>query len=969
MSVVSRMIFILVLFATLGGGYVSVFGLSSAAPSAPVKPPATSTAAYASGSSSSAPSATASADPSVWTRLRRRTRVFLLAGRVYLSYKNVERRERGLRRRLGLPPRSDSDDSPDHPLLSPLREEAHVRNAARLRDGIGSLRGFWIKVGQYLSTRADVMPGAYVDALSSLQDDVPAVPFGDVRRTLREEFEGREDDIFSRIDPAPLSTASLAQVHRAVLRRPEADGGEEAFDGREVVVKVQHRGVASLMRQDMSSLRIILSLLARSDPDLDFGPVCDEYSREVERELDFRTEAANMFEVRRLLRKRGNAAVVPRSAAGLVTERVLTMEYCAGFSVRDVAAMEKAGTDRGLLLRRICEAWAAQMHVGGLFNADPHAGNILVSTAVDGDASVPVLLDFGLTKRLDDRMRVAFARLVHAADESDVDALLRSFEEMGLVLNRYDPLEDMAAMRRSLANPVPQSLARQAVRDRARERKMRESAMLEEQEKNTPSVEGQRRKLRNPVDAWPAELIFFTRVTAMLRGLCSRLEVPYPYLRTMAATARTALIDAVPPHERASDTVRPMPSLSPPPSELVTRLRAVAADLVAREEAVGFQVAVVHRGETIADVAAGSLGTADPRPILPSTLFNAFSASKAVLAGGALLLLEEEAVSLDDRIREHWPAFASPSSEKGNVTVRHALAHQAGLADALPDGASLDSLADWDAMVKFVASDDARPAHPPGEQTRYHYLSFAWIVGGLLEAKAGRPYEEFLEKILGPAHVENEAFMGGVPADVPSDRLAVLTMYRSEGEDETAARGNGSHGGARTGPPRRLEKFRGREQMLNPSVFNMRKVRGAKLPSANGHFSARALAKILDVLAVEAEGRPPLLSAESLEAARTPQAARGRAEEEDHDAGMLDDDAAPFGLGFQLHDFVQANGTVVRSIGHAGLGGSVVVCLPELGLSVTFLTNQLSVSRNVARERLLQTIFDYYELQVPKTFM
>jgi aarF domain-containing kinase len=103
------------------------------------------------------------------------------------------------------------------------------------------------------------------------------------------------------------------------------------------------------------------------------------------------------------------------------------MDYCEGFAIRDVQRLDAYGVDRDLLLSRVCAAWAAQMHVAGVFNADPHAGNILVSTARSGaaDASVPVLLDFGLTKRLSPPLKLAFARLVHASDASDVDGLLQ----------------------------------------------------------------------------------------------------------------------------------------------------------------------------------------------------------------------------------------------------------------------------------------------------------------------------------------------------------------------------------------------------------------------------------------------------------------------------------------------------------------------------------------------------------------
>ena len=325
--------------------------------------------------------------------------------------------------------------------------------------------------------------------------------------TLNEQLPSEALALFRDINPTPLSTASLAQVHRATL-----------LNGREVVIKAQHRGVASLMRQDMENLRTILHLLSKSDPDLDYTPVVEEYTKEVTKELDFRQEAQNMKEIKQLVQDRNIRAIVPGTVEGLITEKVLVMDCCQGFPIRDAENLDRYKVDRRLLLERVCQSWAAQMHLLGRSNADPHAGNLLVSTAQeDGDSSVPILLDFGLFKRLSPQMKVAFSRLVHSAHETDVDGLLQSFDEMGLKLTRYDPFEDMAAMQTSFSDPVPQSEAATAKKERMQQRKLKEQAMREDQ----GLQKGQ--KLRNPVDAWPPELIFFTRVSAMLRGLCSSL--------------------------------------------------------------------------------------------------------------------------------------------------------------------------------------------------------------------------------------------------------------------------------------------------------------------------------------------------------------------------------------------------------------------------------------------------------------
>ena len=895
---------------------------------------------------------THSSEPSLWVKLLRRTKVFWVAGSVFLSYKWTQIRQDQMRKRLGLVPAKidDNDDDDDnenddqHPDLEPLWNEAHARNAQRLLTAMEDLQGFWIKIGQYLSSRADVMPRAYLQTLASLQDGVPAKSFDDIMATLDEELSpDQQRALLVSIDATPLSTASLAQVHRAVLT-----------DGRQVVIKAQHRGVASLMRQDMDNLATILDWLSKTDPDLDYTPVVKEYTAEVTKELDFRREAENMQQVKTLLQDQGIRAVVPETI--LATEKIIVMEYCAGYPIRDVKQLDHYQVDRYLLLQRVVQAWAAQIHVLGTFNADPHAGNILVSTAQpDGDMAVPVLLDFGLTKRLLPSMKLAFARMVHAAYATDVDGLLQSFNEMGLQLNRYDPFQDMAAIQSSLADPVPESQASAINKEKRRQRQADQEAMRQDQ----GVAKGQ--KLRNPVDAWPPEIIFFTRVTAMLRGLCSRLQVSYPYLQGMAKAAAETLREAVPEDERAKTLVHaPVQHLD---THLQRCIERVAEELLQNDQAVGLQVFVIQNGEILANVAAGTLGTVNPRPVTPTSLFNVFSVSKAILSTGVLVLLHEKGISVDDAIAKHWPAFGESHPDKKHITIRHALSHQSGLANAFPDGVSIDVLTDWNSMKDFIAVPDAVPSHPPGQETHYHYLTFAWVLGGLIEEVTGEPYEHFLQKhLIEPLGLSDELHMAGIPKHIEMEKLAVLTSHALKKTTRNSApRVDSESGDKEKQPSKRLAKFQGREQLMNPSVFNMQKVRASKLPSANGHASARALACLMDA-AISERGLVGILPRSAFKEARTPQ--RTTTDSSAASAFMLDNAKASFGLGFQVHDITLSDGTVARSMGHSGFGGSVVLGIPELKLSIAVTTNQLAF-QSAVRQRMLESVFASFELEIP----
>ena len=559
-------------------------------------------------------------------------------------------------------------------------------------------------------------------------------------------------------------------------------------------------------------------------------------------------------------------------------------------------------------------------------------------------------------------------------------------------------------MRRSLSDTVPASEAKAVSKQRRAERK--EEVAAKRAEESVPKGG----KLRSPVDAWPPELVFFTRVTAMLRGLCSSLEVRHPYLSTMASAARVTLREAVPQAEHATSTVYPTPQ-GLESSALQTRLEAVAASLVGRGEAVGLQVAVRQHGKVLADVAAGTLGTADPRPVSPSSLFNVFSVSKAVLAMGVHLLLEDGSIRLDDPVALHWPAFGAGGKE--GVTVRHVLAHQAGLANAMPPAATLDELCDWGGMTTFIANATAQ--HAPGAERHYHYLTFAWLCGGLIEAVTGAPYEHLLNaRLLEPAlsrqGLSGELFMGGLPGSVEAGRLAVLSMGERNreasrpGEEsrhetpqaevrdeptqggETAPSQGGETAPTDEKPERaaRLAKYKGREQMLNPSIFNMRKVRAAKLPSANGHASAAALAAVLEVLGasyratssidgVVGEG-PRLFSAARVDEMRVEQRPIGGGDggsdvvSEGGSGALLDNAGAAFGLGVQVHEFILEDGSTCRSIGHSGLGGSEALTLPEAGISFAFTTNTLSMG-STAKAEIIRAICEELGIRAPNSLL
>jgi len=243
----------------------------------------------------------------------------------------------------------------------------HHRRSAQATYRLATrLEGLPIKVCQFLGSRADILPAEYVDVLSALQDRVPPRPLAQLRPYLERELGAPVGDVFTDLDPVPLASASLAQVHRARLR-----------DGREVAVKIQYPEIADLVAIDLENFALLFGVLARLEPNLDLRVVLEEVQKYVPLELDFCHEAANAERMAEHLAARADV-LVPAIVREWSTRRVLVMDYAPGVRVTDVAGLRALGLDPADVARRLLELFCEQLLVHGFFHADPHPGNILV---------------------------------------------------------------------------------------------------------------------------------------------------------------------------------------------------------------------------------------------------------------------------------------------------------------------------------------------------------------------------------------------------------------------------------------------------------------------------------------------------------------------------------------------------------------------------------------------------------------
>ena len=280
-------------------------------------------------------------------------------------------------------------------------------HAEELPNDLERLGPTFIKLGQLLSSRADLLPAPYLKHLARLQDKVTPFSFEEVQAIVESELGVSINKAFAWFEREPLAAASLGQVHRAELR-----------DGRPVVVKVQRPNIAKQIAEDFAALEEIARFLRRyTQMGQRFGVerVLEEFENTVAHELDYRREAANMVALARSL-KCFEHIVVPLPIEDYTRQKVLTMDYIEGVKITELSPLAKLDWDGGVLAEELFQAYLQQILVDGLFHADPHPGNILVTP--DGRIA---LLDLGMVGHTTPSMQENLLKLLLAVSESDTE--------------------------------------------------------------------------------------------------------------------------------------------------------------------------------------------------------------------------------------------------------------------------------------------------------------------------------------------------------------------------------------------------------------------------------------------------------------------------------------------------------------------------------------------------------------------
>jgi predicted unusual protein kinase regulating ubiquinone biosynthesis (AarF/ABC1/UbiB family) len=314
------------------------------------------------------------------TRLNRFTQAvrFLRVSRLLLWTIWVIYRER--QRVLGARERGDTEAQPNIELL--------IEVLVEFRKTAIQLGVLMIKLGQFLSSRADLLPQPALDVLSSLQDEVPPAPFSHVKRVIESELARPLSELFEHLDETATAAASLGQVHKAVLKGT----------GQVVAVKVQRPNIDRLVNMDLSTIRFVIWVISRflnTTQFIDLLAFYREFRRTIFEEIDYVREAANARRFADMFKDKPHI-FIPGVVDGYTSRRVLVLEWVDGIKVNDYAQLEAARVSRLAVARRTVEAYFYQFFEVGFFHADPHPGNIFVQPGANPSDPTVAFVDFGM---------------------------------------------------------------------------------------------------------------------------------------------------------------------------------------------------------------------------------------------------------------------------------------------------------------------------------------------------------------------------------------------------------------------------------------------------------------------------------------------------------------------------------------------------------------------------------------------
>ncbi len=310
--------------------------------------------------------------------------------------------------------------------------DVHRKNARRIERTILELKGLFIKVGQMLSIMSNFLPEDLTQGLEGLQDSVPPHPYEAIEARFKEEFQKTPGEMFARFEEVPIASASLGQVHAGFLK-----------DGTKVAIKVQYPEIDEIVKSDLKTMKRIFGLLHLFFPAYGLKSVYAEIAEVILGELDYVYEGKNL-ELLKANFASENDFLFPDVFWEHSTSKILTLRFMEGSKISSLEEFKKQGIDAGGVARRIIHAYCKQIFIDGVYHADPHPGNLLVQKS-GADGFKIVLVDFGATARISERMRHGITLFAEGVIKRDTRVLANAMREMGFIArpDSFEPFEHL----------------------------------------------------------------------------------------------------------------------------------------------------------------------------------------------------------------------------------------------------------------------------------------------------------------------------------------------------------------------------------------------------------------------------------------------------------------------------------------------------------------------------------------------
>ena len=408
------------------------------------------------------------------------------------------------------------------------RSQRLIQIASQFRAMAIRIGGVMIKVGQFLSARADVLPPEITEELSGLQDEVPAEDFAAIRRLAEAELGVPLEERFERFEIEPLAAASLGQVHRARLRNDAAVGFQD------VVVKIQRPFIDQLIEVDFSALHRVGGWLRRYKPiskRVDVRALISELESTVYREIDYLAEGGNAETFQKNFAE-SKRIHVPRLVWSQTTKRVLTLENVYAIKITDYEAITSAGIDRSEVAKVLFKTYLKQIFEDGFFHADPHPGNLFVTprpaAQEDGPTWQLTFVDFGMVGSVPEHLSEGLRELMIGIGTRDIARVVRSYQTLGVLL----PGADLNLLERAGAQ----------VFDRFWGMSMGELRSVDHRQMMQFAVQFRELMYEMPFQL-PHNLLLLGRTVAILSGMCTGLDPNFNVWTQLAPYAQKLVRD------------------------------------------------------------------------------------------------------------------------------------------------------------------------------------------------------------------------------------------------------------------------------------------------------------------------------------------------------------------------------------------------------------------------------------------